>query len=178
MDEGRDQPSGRPRDHTGPADDPRVAVAVPEDRSTRATRAISNVTASAGSFPAILVAVALVVLWCVGAAFVPGGLGNTGYQLVVSTVSSIVTFIMVFVIQSSQNRDNRAMQAKLDAQSDVLTHMARALGVEEHRFLLTRLVGLEDAPEDEIEGEQQLVRRAAARTAQGQAGDQVVSGEV
>src|SRR3954451_19705380 len=112
-------------DHTGPEDDPRVATAVPEDRSTRATRAISNITASAGSFPAILVAIAFVVLWCGGAAFVPSGFHNTGYQLVVSTVSSVVTLIMVFIIQSSQNRDSRALQAKVDAMANALTHMSR-----------------------------------------------------
>jgi len=161
-------------DHTGPEDDPRVATAVPEDRSTRATRAISNITASAGSFPAILVAIAFVVLWCGGAAFVPSGFHNTGYQLVVSTVSSVVTLIMVFVIQSSQNRDSRALQAKVDAMANALTHMSRELGVDEHRYLLTRLVGLEDAPEDEIAAEQARVRRAAARTALGYAGDDIV----
>jgi len=74
-------------DHTGPEDDPRVATPMPEDRSTRATRVISNLTASAGSFPAILVAIGFVLAWCAGAAFVHGGLANTNYQLIVSTVT-------------------------------------------------------------------------------------------
>jgi low affinity Fe/Cu permease len=81
---------------------------------------------------------------------------------------------MVFVIQSSQNRDSRALQAKVDAIANVLTHMAREMGVEQHRFLLTRLVGLEDAPDHEIAHEQELVRRASARTALGQVGDDIV----
>ncbi len=144
---------------------PPVATAVPEDRSTRATRAVSDLTAAAGSFPAILVSLVLVVVWLLAAPFVRGGFANTNYQLIVSTVSSIVTFVMVFVIQSSQNRDNRAMQAKLDAQSTMLAHLAQALDVQEHRFLLTRLVGLEDAPDEEIAHEQERVRNAAARTA-------------
>jgi low affinity Fe/Cu permease len=126
---------------------------------------ISDLTAAAGSFSAILISLVLVVVWLLAAPFVRGGFANTNYQLIVSTVSSIVTFVMVFVIQSSQNRDNRAMQAKLDAQSTMLAHLAQALDVQQHRFLLTRLVGLEDAPDDEIAHEQERVRNAAARTA-------------
>jgi low affinity Fe/Cu permease len=146
-------------------DDPRVSMAVPADRSTRATRAISKATAAVGSFPMMLGAVGAVAAWLLGGLFVPGGYGNTSYQLPVSTVSSIVTFLMVFVIQSSQNRDTRAMQAKLDAQADVLAEVARKLGVEDHEYLLTRLAGLEDAPDREIDAEQARVRRGAAEIA-------------
>jgi low affinity Fe/Cu permease len=148
-----------------PRDNPRVSAAEPTDRGTRMTRAISAATAAAGSFPMILVAVALVVVWLVGGLFVKGGYGNTAYQLPVSTVSSIVTFLMVFVIQSSQNRDSRALQAKIDAQADVLAAVARRLGIEDHEYLLTRLVGLEDAPISEIDAEQARVRRSADETA-------------
>ncbi len=147
------------------ADDPRVAMAAPPDRSTRVTRTVSRATAALGSFPIILCAVAAVVAWLVGGLFVPGGYANTRYQLPVSTVSSIVTFLMVFIIQSSQNRDTRAMQAKLDAQADVLAAIASKLGVEDHEYLLTRLAGLEDASSREIDAEQARVRRSVAETA-------------
>jgi low affinity Fe/Cu permease len=147
------------------ADDPRVADATPQDRGTRTTRAISRATAAVGSFPMILVAAGLVVVWLVGGAFVKGGYGSTSYQLPVSTVSSIVTFVMVFIIQSSQNRDSRALQAKVDAIASVLAVMAREQGIEDRQYLLTRLVGLEDAPEREIGKEQTRVRRAADETA-------------
>ena len=85
-------------------DDPRVGAARPKDRGTRVTKAISRATATAGSFPMILFAMVLVAAWLIGGIFVKGHYGNTAYQLPVSTISSIVTFVMVFVIQSSQNR--------------------------------------------------------------------------
>jgi len=76
-----------------------------------------------------------------------------------------VTFVMVFIIQSSQNRDTRALQAKIDAIANVLAMMAREQGIEDHEHRLTRLVGLEDAPEREIDMEQTQVRRTAHQTA-------------
>jgi low affinity Fe/Cu permease len=146
-------------------DDPRVAKAEPQDRSTRITKAISRATAGAGSFPMIMIAVGLVIIWLIGGLFVPGGYASASYQLPVSTVSSIVTFMMVFVIQSSQNRDSRALQTKVDAMASVLATMAKQQGLEDHEFLLTRLAGLEDAPAHEIDQEQTLVRRSADEAA-------------
>ncbi len=140
---------------------PRLPDRVVQDRGTRVTRAISGATAAVGSFPMILLAVGLVAAWLLGGLFVKGGYSSTGYQLPVSTVSSIVTFVMVFIIQSSQNRDSRALQAKVDAIASVLAVMAREQGIEDRQYLLTRLVGLEDAPEREINREQGLVRRSA-----------------
>lgn len=147
------------------ADAPRVSGGRPVDRATRVTRVVSQMTGAAGSFPAILVALALVAAWVAGGFFVRQGFGNQLYQIVVSTVSSIVTFVMVFVIQSSQNRDSRALQAKIDAQSIALAKIAEHLGVENYRYLLTRLAGLEDAPEASIAAEQEAVRGSAVRAA-------------
>lgn len=148
-----------------PRDDPRFSQAAPQDRGTRITRTISRATAAAGSFPMILLAVLLVVIWLIGGLFVHGGYGNTAYQLPVSTVSSIVTFLMVFVIQSSQNRDSRALQTKVDAIASVLAVMAREQGISANEYLLTRLAGLEEAPEHEIDHEQALVRRSVEEVA-------------
>ena len=39
---------------------------------------------------------------------------SNGWQLVMNTVTSIITFLMVFLIQNTQNRDTRAIQIKLD----------------------------------------------------------------
>ena len=121
------------------------------------TRSVSAVTTAVGSFPAIIAAVILMLLWIVGAAWVKGGFTNQLYQLVVTTVSSIVTFVMVFVIQSSQNRDSRAIQAKLDAQNYMVARLAEKLGVEVEE-LPVRLVGVEDAPDRAIRDEQAAVR--------------------
>jgi low affinity Fe/Cu permease len=56
-------------------------------------------------------AVALVVVWAVtGPIF---GFSEV-WQLVINTATTIITFLMVFVLQNSQNRDGEAVQAKLD----------------------------------------------------------------
>jgi low affinity Fe/Cu permease len=68
--------------------------------------------ASAAGQPATFgLAVALILLWGVtGPIF---DYSNT-WQLVINTATTIITFLMVFLIQNSQNRDAAAMQAKLD----------------------------------------------------------------
>jgi low affinity Fe/Cu permease len=136
--------------------------AQPIDHSTRLTRAIGDVTGWLGSFPAILASFVVVAVWFVGGAFV--GLGNNTYQLVINTGTTIVTFLMVFIIQNTQNRDGSAVQAKLDAQSEVLRAIAEKLEIADDEDLLTRLVGVEDAPARVISEDQDKVRQAAIRT--------------
>lgn len=131
------------------------------DQSTRLTRVISDITGWLGSFPAILFAVALVLAWAVGGVFVTGHFGNNTYQLVINTGTTIITFLMVFVIQNTQNRDGRALQAKIDSQSEALYAIARHLGIDDDEGLLVRLVGVEDAPEGDIKQQQAEVRGAA-----------------
>jgi len=97
----------------------------------------------------------------VGGAFVTGHFGNNTYQLIINTGTTIITFLMVFVIQNTQNRDGRALQAKIDAQAEALYAIARHLGVDHHEALLVRLVGVEDAPEADIKHQQGEVRVAA-----------------
>jgi low affinity Fe/Cu permease len=137
-------------------------VTQPVDQSTRLTRAIGDITSWLGSFPAILASCFIVSLWFVGGAFV--GLGNNTYQLVINTGTTIVTFLMVFIIQNTQNRDGSAVQAKLDAQSEVLRRVAEKLGIADDEDLLTKLVGVEDAPAGVIRQDQNEVRDAAVRT--------------
>lgn len=60
------------------------------------------------------------------------------WQLIMNTVSSIVTFLMVFLIQNTQNRDSAALQLKLD-------ELIRANAARKD------LVGIEEKPESEIE---------------------------
>ena len=61
------------------------------------------------------------------------------WQLVINTGTTIVTFLMVFLIQNTQNRDTRAMQLKLD-------ELLRAV-----RGAHTALADLEDMTEEELE---------------------------
>src|SRR3954466_14009568 len=132
------------------------------DQSTRLTRLISDVTGWLGSFPAILVSLTLGTLWFGGGIFV--GLANNTYQLVINTGTTIVTFLMVFIIQNTQNRDGSAVQAKLDAQSEVLRRIAENVDISDDEDLLTKLVGVEDAPARIISEDQDKVREAAVGT--------------
>jgi len=73
---------------------------------------LANVTAkAAGSSPAFLLCLASVVIW---AATGPFFHFSETWQLVINTGTTIVTFLMVFLIQNTQNRDGIALQTKLD----------------------------------------------------------------
>ena len=127
----------------------------PELQSTRATRIIGEVTGWLGSFPAIVGSVVLILIWALTGPI--AGFSDT-WQLVINTGTTIITFNMVFVIQNTQNRDGRAMQAKLDAQSKALGDILQALELSSKREEeLRRLVGVEDAPERAIKQEQERI---------------------
>ena len=78
---------------------------------SRFTR-FAKVTAHAAGQPATFcVAVAIIVVWALtGPMF---GFSDT-WQLIINTGTTIVTFLMVFLIQNTQNRDSQAIQVKLD----------------------------------------------------------------
>lgn len=74
-------------------------------------KAASLLSQFAGRASTFVGAVALVLLWAVlGPVF---GFSDT-WQLVINTSTTIVTFLMVFLIQNTQNRDTAAIQTKLD----------------------------------------------------------------
>src|SRR3954452_942481 len=125
----------------------------PDDKSTRVTRAVGHMTGWLGSFPAILLSFFVVAIWFACGWLVNGRFGNDTYQLVINTGTTIITFWMVFIIQNTQNRDGRAMQAKLDAQSEALRCMAERLDMGPGEPL-PRTVDLEDAPEHVIKTDQ------------------------
>ena len=97
----------------------------------------ANVTARiTGSPPAFLVCVALVVLW---AASGPLFHFSETWQLVINTGTTIITFLMVFLIQNTQNRDGVALQTKLD-------ELIRATTDAENAF-----IGIETLTDKELE---------------------------
>jgi low affinity Fe/Cu permease len=100
------------------------------------TRIATAIAHAAGQPVAFLLAFGVILAWLVtGPVF---GFSDT-WQLVVNTGTTIVTFLMVFLIQNSQNRDAAAMQAKLD-------ELIRALHDAREQF-----IGIEHLPDTEIE---------------------------
>lgn len=95
-------------------------------------------------------AVSVVLVWAVtGPLF---GFSDT-WQLVINTGTTIITFLMVFLIQATQNRDTLALQLKLDE---------LILATKEAR---NHLAGIEEAPDEEIEKEKiAILRRSPAKT--------------
>jgi low affinity Fe/Cu permease len=71
----------------------------------------SATSQAAGRAATFLAAVAIVVVWAITG---PLFQYSDTWQLVINTGTTIVTFLMVFLIQNSQNRDSAAMQVKLD----------------------------------------------------------------
>jgi low affinity Fe/Cu permease len=71
------------------------------------------------------------------------------WQLVINTATTIVTFLMVFLIQNSQNRDAAAMQAKLD-------ELLRAVDKAREQF-----IGIEHLTDAEIEEIREALEREA-----------------
>ena len=69
---------------------------------------LSTMTGRPGTF---VIAVSLVIVWAVTGPFFHY---SDTWQLVINTSTTIVTFLMVFLIQNTQNRDTAAMQIKLD----------------------------------------------------------------
>jgi len=93
-------------------------------------------------------AAAVILVWiCTGPLF---GFGDT-WQLVINTGTTIVTFLMVFLIQNTQNLDSEAMQVKLD-------ELIRAVDGA-HNALLD----LEELEEDELDSIRSRYRRLAER---------------
>src|SRR6476620_7023598 len=64
-----------------------------------------------GSSWAFIVAATIIVVWAVSGPLF--GFSDT-WQLVINTGTTVVTFLMVFLIQNTQNRDAKAMHLKLD----------------------------------------------------------------
>jgi low affinity Fe/Cu permease len=95
----------------------------------------ANVADRVGSPWTFCIGVAAVLLW---AATGPVFHYSDTWQLVVNTGSSIVTFLMVFLIQNTQNRDAQAMQLKLN-------ELIRAVATARNT-----MVDLENCTEEEI----------------------------
>ena len=107
----------------------------------------ARVASWAGRPAAFIVAFSVVVIW--GATGPLFGYSDT-WQLVINTSTTIITFLMVFLIQNAQNRDASAIQAKLD-------ELIRALDGARNEF-----VGIEHLTERELEQIKDVLERECA----------------
>src|SRR5215213_5511700 len=71
----------------------------------------SRIASATGRPPALILAFAIIIVWAVTG---PLFHWSDTWQLVINTSTTIVTFLMVFLIQNAQNRDASAIQCKLD----------------------------------------------------------------
>jgi len=102
------------------------------------TRFATKTSAILGHAWVFALAVLVLVGWAVTGPFLKF---NNSWQLVINTGTTIVTFLMVFIIQNTQNRDNMAMNIKLDA-------LLKASDIDEKMLL-----GLEDESDEDLERE-------------------------
>ena len=117
---------------------------------TRFARWTSRATGTPAAF---MTAVSVVVVWAItGPLF---GFSDT-WQLVINTGTTIVTFLMVFAIQSSQNRDSEAIQVKLD-------ELIRSIEGAQNSLL-----DLEELEESEIERLRKKYRDLASDAREGE----------
>jgi low affinity Fe/Cu permease len=116
----------------------------------------ARVTNVAGSPYALLLAALVIVTWLISGPMF--GFSDT-WQLVINTATTIVTFLMVFVIQATTNREMKATQIKLD-------ELIRAVHGARNAIIATDLISEEEV--DQLQREMENVgKRAQARTKNG-----------
>ena len=120
------------------------------------TRAAKWASHAAGRPSTFIVAVGIILLWAItGPLF---GFSDT-WQLVINTGTTIITFLMVFLIQNTQTRDTEALQIKLD-------ELLRAVDSAH-----TTMIDLEELDDEELEAIREdylkLARRARTKVKRG-----------
>jgi low affinity Fe/Cu permease len=105
---------------------------------------------------AFFAAIVIILMWVLSGPFF--GFSDT-WQLIVNTGTTIVTFLIVFLIQNSQNHDAKAIHLKLD-------ELIKAL-----RGARTKLVDLEEMTDDELQQLQQEFQKIRARASQARKGN-------
>ena len=123
------------------------------------TRAAKWASHAAGRPFTFIAAVGIILLWAVtGPLF---GFSDT-WQLVINTSTTIITFLMVFLIQNTQNRDTEAVQIKLD-------ELLRAVGAARNT-----MIDLEELDDEELDAIRKdylnLARKARMKVKRGKDG--------
>lgn len=109
----------------------------------------TKVSKAAGSTPAFAVAFCIVLAWAVTGPFFDF---SETWQLVINTGTTIITFLMVFLIQKAQNKDSLAIQLKLNEL------------VASNKLSSNRLVDIESLSEEEMEVVQKYYHKLSMLT--------------
>ena len=96
----------------------------------------NKATAFTGSSPAFIGAALIVIIWAISGPFFKF---SETWQLVINTGTTIITFLMVFLIQKAQNKDSKAIQIKLNEL------------IAAHEKASNRIVDIEDLTEKELD---------------------------
>src|SRR5688572_6342038 len=106
------------------------------DNQSGFSKISNNITQWTGSSMAFGIAAALILLW-----IITGPIFNFSdtWQLVINTGTTIITFLMVFLIQKAQNKDSKAIQLKLNELIAASRHASN------------RMVDIEDLDEAELD---------------------------
>jgi len=107
----------------------------PAPTASISERFAAAVTKATGSTAAFILAFFAVLVWAVSGPFFHY---SENWQLVINTSTTIITFLMVFLIQKAQNKDSLAIQLKLNEL------------VAAHEFASNRLVNVENMSEEEM----------------------------
>jgi low affinity Fe/Cu permease len=105
----------------------------------------SKVSGAAGRPIAFILALSTIIVWGISGPFFQW---SDTWQLVINTGTTIITFLMVFLIQNAQNRDGCAIQAKLD-------ELIRAVGHARNEF-----IGIEHLTEKELNAIREALEKA------------------
>jgi low affinity Fe/Cu permease len=128
----------------------------PTKSRSRFTRLTKWTAHAAGRPVTFTLAVSVIVVWAISGPMF--GFSDT-WQLVINTGTTVVTFLMVFLIQSTQNRDAEAVQVKLD-------EIIRAIGNAQNELL--DLEELEEADLDRMRSSYAALARKARGERPGQ----------
>lgn len=119
-----------------------------QSKTNRFERFASRITTAAGSSVAFIAAVSIVIVWAICG---PIFHYSETWQLVINTGTTIITFIMVFLIQKTQNKDSKALHLKID---ELLSSIEGSSN---------RLVDIEYLNEAELDELHEFYRRVSQR---------------
>jgi len=109
---------------------------MPKKKSNAFEKFSNWATNATGSSTAFIIAITVIVIWGVTG---PVFKYSDTWQLIINTGTTIVTFLMVFLIQKSQNKDSKAVHLKLNEM------------LASHQGASNRMVNLEDLTEKELD---------------------------